>query len=146
MNISKNGINLIKNFEGYREKSYQCEANKWTIGYGHTLNVKKDSTCTKEQAEEYLKNDLKTVETAVNKLVKVKLNQNQYDALCSLVFNIGVYNFSRSTLLKFLNNSSFLLAANQFDKWIYVKRKISNGLIVRRKKEKELFLNEIYLT
>ena len=83
MRTSQNGINLIKRFEGCRLTSYKCPSGKWTIGYGHTNGVKQGQKITKIKAEEYLKNDLKAFENAVEKMVKVPLNQNQFDALVS---------------------------------------------------------------
>ena len=118
MNISQNGINLIKQFEGLRLKAYQCAAGVWTIGYGHTSGVKKGDKITPKQAEDFLRSDLEKFENAINNLVIAELNQNQFDALVSFVFNIGINAFKQSTMLKFLNNNSFPLAARQFDRWI----------------------------
>ena len=141
MKISKKGIELITAFEGLRLEAYLCPANVWTIGYGHTNNVKKDDCCTKEQAIEFLKSDLKFFEDGIKKLVKIELNQNQFDALVSFVFNIGLGAFKNSTMLKFLNKNHLPLAAGQFDRWIFANGKKINGLIKRRKAEKELFLS-----
>lgn len=146
MKISENGIELIKEFEGYKSEAYQCTSGIWTIGYGHTKNVQKNDTCSVEEATEFLKQDVEIAERAINQLVKVELNQNQFDALVSFVFNIGVGNkvskkgFAGSTMLAFLNAGHFPLAAGQFDRWVYSKSEISKGLVKRRKKEKELFL------
>lgn len=143
---SKNGIELIKELEGYRSEAYQCTSGVWTIGYGHTKNVQKGDTCSVEKAIKFLNEDIEIAESAVNKLVKVELNQNQFDALVCFVFNVGVGSkvrkkgFAGSTMLAFLNAGHFPLAAGQFDRWIYSNGEISNGLIKRRKKEKELFL------
>ncbi len=140
MKTSQNGIDLIKKFEGFSAIPYKCMAGKLTIGYGHVIkhyeNYKKLTT---EEAEEILKKDVEFVENFINKNVSKKLNQNQFDALVSLVFNIGVGNFGASTLLKYLNSCEFEKAANEFDRWIYVKKVKSKGLAKRRKMEKELF-------
>ena len=143
MNISQNGIDLIKQFEGLRLEAYQCSAGVWTIGFGHTNGVKQGDKITLAQAEDFLRSDLEKFENAINNLVNVELNQNQFDALVSFVFNIGINAFKKSTMLKFLNNNSFPLAAGQFDRWIYANGNVVAGLINRRKKEKELFLSEI---
>ena len=140
MNISQNGINLIKQFEGLRLKAYQCAAGVWTIGWGHTSGVKQGDKITFGQAEDFLRSDLEKFENAINNLVNVELNQNQFDALVFFVFNIGINAFKQSTMLKFLNNNSFPLAAGQFDRWIKSDGKILEGLVKRRKAEKELFL------
>ena len=140
MQTSQNGINLIKQFEGLRLKAYQCAAGVWTIGWGHTSGVKKGDKITSRQAEDFLRSDLEKFENAINNLVKAELNQNQFDALASFVFNIGINAFKQSTMLKFLNNNSFPLAAGQFDRWIKSNGKVLEGLVKRRKAEKELFL------
>ena len=143
MNISKNGIELIKEFEGLRLESYKCPAGIWTIGYGHTgKNIIKGIKITKKEAEDYLYNDLKIHSEYIKKLVKVEINQNQTDALISLEYNIGYNTFKNSTLLKLLNQGKYLEASKEFDKWVYSNSKKLKGLISRRKKEKELFLKK----
>ena len=140
MQTSQNGINLIKQFEGLRLEAYQCAAGVRTIGYGHTNGVKQGDKITPGQAEDFLRSDLEKFENAINNLVTAELNQNQFDALVSFVFNIGINAFKQSTMLKFLNNNSFPLAAGQFDRWIKSDGKVLEGLVKRRKAEKELFL------
>lgn len=139
--ISENGIDLIKSFEGLRLSAYKCSAGVLTIGYGHTSNVKPFDVVTEKQAEDILKNDLIKFEKVINDSVSAELNQNQFDALVSFVFNVGTNAFKKSTMLKFLNANHFPLAAGQFDRWVKVKGEISKGLVNRRKKEKELFLS-----
>ncbi len=141
MKISSNGIDLIKQFEGLKLKAYLCPANVWTIGYGHTKNVKANECISEKTALNFLKNDLIIFEDSINNLVKVNLNQNQFDALVSFVFNIGISNFKKSTILKLINMSDFNLASQQFDKWIYINGKISKGLVKRRQIEKSLFIS-----
>lgn len=140
MRTSKNGIELIKKFEGIKTKAYKCPAGVWTIGYGHTKNVQKGDTCTMAQAVEFLKEDLRVFECAINDLVKVELNQNQFDALVSFVYNVGAGAFQDSTLRKFLNAGHFPLAAGQFDRWNKAGGVVLEGLVKRRAAEKELFL------
>ena len=140
MEVSENGIKLIKTFEGCRLKAYKCPAGIPTIGYGHTHNVNMNDTITQEQAEAFLRHDLKIHGDNILKLVKVSLNQNQFDSLVSFEYNVGYGNFARSTMLKMINARKFKDAANQFDKWIYANKKILTGLVKRRKAEKELFL------
>ena len=141
MNVSENGIKLIKQFEGCKLQAYKCPAGVWTIGYGHTKGVKEGDKCTNSLAELYLKEDLKEFEHAINTLVKVELNQNQFDALVSFVFNVGTSAFEKSAMLKFINAGHFLLAAGQFDRWIYAAGNVLNGLVKRRNVEQELFLS-----
>ncbi|MBQ5930381.1 MAG: lysozyme, partial [Clostridia bacterium] len=76
MRISKNGIDLIKKFEGCRLTAYKCPSGIYTIGYGHTSGVKKGQKITQKQAEAYLREDVKKFENGVNKAVFVPLTQN----------------------------------------------------------------------
>lgn len=140
MEISKNGINLIKKFEGCSLKAYKCPAGVWTIGYGHTNKVFADDVITQEEAETLLKHDLIIHCNNVSKLVKVFLNQNQFDALVSFEYNVGYTAFQNSTLLKLLNQGKYKEAVEQFDRWVYAGKKVLPGLVNRRKAEKELFL------
>lgn len=140
---SQNGINLIKQFEGLSLKAYKAHKSEkyYTIGIGHYgADVKPSTTITEEEALNILRKDLERFEKAINSLVKVKLNQNQFDALVSFVFNIGVIAFANSTMLKFINASHFPLAAGQFDRWNKCGDVVLAGLVRRRKAEKELFL------
>lgn len=140
MKISEKGLQLIKEFEGYEGKAYLCPAGVWTIGYGHTQGVEENDMCSVEEAVEFLKKDVEKAERAVNDLVKHELNQNQFDALVSFVFNLGRERFRQSSLLKFLNSAHFPLAGGQFDRWIYADGKVMQGLVKRRAAEKKLFL------
>ena len=140
MNISNKGIELIKKYEGCRLSSYKCPAGVWTIGYGHTTGAREGMKITLKEANIFLQNDLKIHEKNVAKLVKVPLNQNQFDALVSFEFNVGISNFQKSTLLKKLNKNDFIGASGEFEKWIYANHKPLLGLAKRRKAEKELFL------
>lgn len=139
MNISKNGTDLIKLFESLQLKAYYCPAGVWTIGYGHTLNVKRMDVITEQEADCYLMQDLYQVENSINKLVRVKLTQNQYDALCSFIFNVGVGAFNKSTLLAKLNTGDYLGAANEFKRWNKAGGVIMAGLVRRRQAEEDLF-------
>ena len=142
MNISEKGIKLIKNFEGCRLEAYKCPAGIWTVGYGHTgSTVHQGLKISQSEADSLLKTDLIIHCNNVSKLVKVPLNQNQFDALVSLEYNIGYGNFSRSTLLKLLNAKNYKDAAEQFAVWRLGGGKILPGLVRRRKAEKDLFLS-----
>ena len=142
MKTSNNGINLIKEFEGCKLTAYKCPAGVWTIGYGHTKNVKQGMKITNEHATNLLKDDLKTYEGYVNKYVKVKLNQNQFDALVSFTFNCGGGALKSSTLLKKLNKGDYTGAANELLRWNKAGGKVLAGLTRRRKAEKTLFLKQ----
>ena len=142
MKTSKNGINLIKNFEGCRLEAYKCPAGVWTIGYGHTAGVKQGQKITKFQADALLIIDLEKFEKAVTKLVKKPITQNEFDALVSFAFNVGIGNFEKSTLLRLVNMGQFELASKQFERWIYAGGKPLTGLKKRRLAEKTLFLKK----
>ena len=145
MKLSENGKKLIKKYEGCRLKAYKCPRGVWTIGYGHTNNVRPDDVITQDEAEELFKQDIKVFENAVNKLVKAKLNQNQFDALVSFTFNLGYgeKGLGGSTLLRLLNSSDYIGASKQFSRWVYSGDIVLEGLIKRRTEEKELFLKPI---
>lgn len=146
MAVSAKGIDLICSFEGLRLTAYDDGVGVWTIGFGtikypNGVRVKRGDTCTLEQAKSYMKHDLIEFEHTVNSLVKVPLNQNQFDALVSLTYNIGSGAFKGSTLLKKLNLSDYKGAADQFDVWVNAGGKRMQGLANRRAKEKSLFLS-----
>ncbi len=141
-------IDIIKRHEGLRLNAYMPTPNdKWTIGYGHTKTAKKGMTITEQEAERLLKGDLKWVEDVILKYAKVSLTQSQYDALASLIFNIGEGNFSKSTVLKRLNTKDYRGAADAFLMWNKQRNKktgemeVLNGLTKRRKEEREHFLD-----
>lgn len=141
MKTSPRGIDLIKEYEGFRAKPYYCPAGKLTVGYGHVVKSGEHfDEISEEQGEAILRNDLATAESAANLLVKVPLNQNEFDALVSLIFNIGTTNFRNSTLLKLINKDMRYMAAQEFSKWVYSKKKKLPGLVKRRDAEKLLFL------
>lgn len=140
MKISEKGIALIKKYEGLRLTSYRCPAGIWTIGWGHTRTARPNQSITASEADQLLRSDLKQFENGVKAFVKVPLNQNQFDALVSLSFNIGITAFSRSTLLMLLNEGNYSKASNQFDRWVKANGITLPGLVTRRAEEKELFL------
>lgn len=141
MRVSSRGLDIIKAAEGLRLYPYLCSANVWTIGYGSTRGVTKDTgPITKEQALARLKMDvLNEAERPLKNLVHVQLNQNQYDALASLVFNIGQGNFRSSTLRQKLNRGDYEGAAGEFWKWRRAGGRILPGLVKRREVEEKLF-------
>ncbi|WP_338128272.1 lysozyme [Xenorhabdus bovienii] len=114
MEISENGINKIKSYEGLRLHAYPdpaTGAEPWTIGYGHTKGVKPEQVITEQQAEIFLHEDLIPIYAEIQRIVKVPLTQGQFDALCSFIFNLGIGNFIHSTLLKKLNLADYQGAA-----------------------------------
>src|SRR4028119_1870405 len=87
--INQKGLALIKEFEGCQLEAYLCPAGVWTIGYGHTLSAAPGMSIDESKAEALLKEDLRKAEEAVDRLVTVPINDNQFSALVSFVFNIG---------------------------------------------------------
>ena len=146
MSVSNKGVDLICEFEGKRLVAYDDGVGVWTIGFGtikypNGVRVKKGDTCTLEQAKEYMRHDLIEFEHTVNSSVRAPLNQNQFDALVSLAYNIGSNAFKSSTLVKKLNAGDYKGAASQFDVWINAGGKRMQGLVNRRDREKLLFLS-----
>lgn len=146
MSVSNKGVDLICEFEGKRLVAYDDGVGVWTIGFGtikypNGVRVKKGDTCTLDQAKEYMRHDLIEFEHTVNSSVKVPLNQNQFDALVSLAYNIGSSAFKSSTLVKKLNAGDYKGAADQFNVWVNAGGKRMQGLVSRRDREKLLFLS-----
>ena len=144
MKISENGLSFIRREEGKRLMAYADVIGVWTIGVGHTgtvdgISITKGMTITAEKSRVLLIADVAKFEAAINRLVKVPLKQHQFDALVSLVFNIGETNFARSTLLKKLNANDFKGAAEQFLAWKNAGGRPVQGLLNRRKREKDMF-------
>ena len=122
-------------------KAYQCPGGVWTIGYGHTAGVKPGMVITKAQAEEYLKADLIAFERYLNGL-GLALNQNQFDALISFIYNVGTGNFSNSTLLRKVRaNPQENSIMDEFLRWVYSKGRVLPGLQRRRLAEMKLYFS-----
>ena len=146
MKISNKGLELIKEFEGFSANAYLCPAKIPTIGYGNTFwedgrKVRIGEQISKSKALELLEFVAnKDFADKIFPLIKVQINQNQFDAMVSLAYNIGVGAFSNSTLLKRVNAKDFIGAGNEFLKWDKSAGKPLLGLTRRRQREKELFL------
>ncbi|AVF36715.1 lysozyme [Rahnella sikkimica] len=138
------GIALIKSFEGLRLEKYQDVVGKWTIGYGHLILPEESfpAPIPEAQADALLRQDLGISEKAVNQYVIVALTQNQFDALVSFTFNLGVGNLKNSTLLKVLNARQYQDAAEQFLRWDKAGGKQVAGLTRRRSAERALFISQ----
>ena len=146
--VSAAGRALIKAHEGLRLKAYPDPASggdPWTIGYGHTKGVKPGDVITEAQADAFLAEDLAWVEAAINRLVSSPISQQQFDALASLIFNIGAGAFERSTLLRELNRHDHAAAAAQFSRWIRAAGKVMPGLVKRRAEEAAMFRAGMYV-
>ncbi|SEN19899.1 lysozyme [Paenibacillus sp. OV219] len=148
--ISKAGLRFIQNFEGCRLTAYKPVAAEkyWTIGYGHYgPDVKQGQKITQKQADDMFYNDMQSYVAGVNALVHVPINQNQFDALVSFAYNVGVGGLQRSSLLLFVNLGSFMAAADEFPKWCHGAGGVMlQGLLNRRNKERAVFLTPVVTT
>ena len=144
MKVSSKGLELIKEFEGFSSTAYLCSAKKATIGYGNTFwedgtPVKIGDQISKERAETLLKHVVDNFSVAVEVDIKIEVTQNQFDALVSLAYNIGLGAFKNSTLLRQLNRGNFVGASQEFLRWNKSNGKPLLGLTRRREREKLLF-------
>ena len=142
MNISQEGLSLIKKFEGCELEAYRCAANVLTIGYGSTKGVKEGDTITQEEADSLLLHEMDEYEGYINDMVKSDLKQNEFDSLVSWVFNLGPSNLSSSTLLQKLNNKDWDDVPSQIKRWNKAGGKVLQGLIRRREAEALLWQNK----
>ncbi len=137
MKTSDNGIKLIQQYEGLRLKAYQDSVGVWTIGYGHTKDVKPGDVINQLQAAEFLKQDIAHVENALNKFTG--FNQNQFDALVSFFFNVGTGWITKGKFDVIFRNKTFDQIPDKLLKYVYAGGQILQGLINRRRAEAELF-------
>jgi lysozyme len=134
-------IDLIKSLEGCRLVAYRDEGGVWTIGWGMTHGVTEGMRITQDEADDELEKTVDGISKDVRSLLDgVRLNENQFAALVSFTYNCGVSALSNSHLRALINRGDFLSAAEEFDRWIFVKRQRSEGLVHRRAAEKALFL------
>ena len=146
MEISQEGLALIKKFEGCELEAYKCAAGVWTIGYGSTKGVKEGDSISQEDADKLLTHEMKEYEGYINDLVEVDLEQNQFDALVSWVFNLGPAKLKSSTLLKVLNAKDYEGVPAQIKRWNKAGGKVLQGLVRRREAESLLFTGKDWST
>ena len=139
MQYSKQGLALTEQFEGCRLSAYLDQIGVPTIGYGHTRGVHLGMTCSPEQAQAWLLQDIALCEQDVNTHVKVPLTQGEFDALVDFAFNLGCQSLNGSTLLHLLNAGDFHGGAAEFEKWDHAGGKIVAGLLRRRQAEEAEF-------
>lgn len=148
MKLGPRGEKLIKSYETLKFSAYlPTKDDVWTIGYGHTKGIKKGEICTIDQAEKWFREDVAWAEEAVNYLVSpggVKLTQSMFDALVSLVFNVGPSCVKVGSTIgdALRQNSAFYLACDGFFLWRKQAGKDLLGLARRRAKEMSLFLED----
>ena len=149
--LNKNGLQIIKRFQGLKLKAYKCPAGIWTIGYGHTKNVKSTDVIDQEKAQFLLIQDLQYSINGINKLIKkIQLDDNKFSALVSFVFNLGIGSLQISTLYKKIIAKDFKGAAIEFRKWNKIKKYKDGkpyycelvGLTLRRYAQQLLFSDD----
>ena len=147
MNVSERCIQLIKHYEGVRNRPYRCPANLWTVGVGHLIGDGKslpdswNRTFTQEEIDGLLRSDLRKFETGVLRMLpKVQLRQCEFDALVSFSFNLGLGTFQRSTIRQTIIRGDKEVAMESLLKYCKAGGKILKGLQNRRLDERKLFL------
>ena len=145
MTLTEEIKQFLKSKEGLRLKAYICPAGKWTIGYGNTfyeygLKVKRGDKIDKERAEQLFENIINIFASDVRKLINTTLTDNQFSALVSFAYNVGIGNLSKSTLLKKINeNPKDITIRDEFVRWNKGGGKVLRGLTIRRKYESDIY-------
>lgn len=138
--ITQEGLDLIKHFEGFSSTVYKCPAGLPTIGYGHLIKKGEVfSSVTEDEAEELLRHDVQVAEKAVLRLIKVPLNDGQFDALVSFTFNLGSGSLQSSTLRRVVNRNDHSEVPTQLRRWVWSGVKKLKGLQLRRSAESTLY-------
>lgn len=146
MKTSQKGIDLIKEFEGFRKEAYLCPGLVWTIGYGHTKGVRQGDVITEREAEQFLRENLQDAEDIVDRMITAEIDQNQFDALVSLVYNIGSGNFHDSTIRRLINEGCLDIRKleHAWKMWKKSRGKTLSGLIRRREAEFNLYKKDLW--
>jgi lysozyme len=145
MEVNKAGKDLIKRFEGCKLKAYKCPANLWTISWGLTFypdgtKVKEGDVITQQQAEDYFNAIVDDFAKKVDALIKSNVTDNNFSALVSFAYNVGMGNFQRSTLLRKVNaNPKDKTILAEFKKWTRANGEVLKGLVRRRDAEAKLY-------
>ena len=146
MNISAEGLDFIKRFEGVRNRPYRCSAGLWTVGVGHLIGNGKllpkdwNRVFSEKEINDLLANDIRKFERGIRMYIKVPLRQCEYDALCSFAFNLGLGTLQRSTLRQKINRGDKEGAAQTLLKYCYAGGKVVRGLQIRRQAEYNMFM------
>ena len=144
--MTDEGLDLIKLYEGYSSSPYLCPANHWTIGYGGIWGMVVKSVTVDhpdinaDQADYLLRRDVKKSEMAVLRHIRVPLEDGQFNALCSFVFNLGSGALQSSTLRRKINRGDYIGAANEFPRWVFAGGRKLKGLVRRREHERLMFI------
>lgn len=145
MRLTDDGIALVKRFEGFRQEAYRDPAGVWTIGYGHTGRaapppVEPGMTVTPEEGEAILRADLDHFVARAGPLIERPVTANQFSALISFAFNVGVGNFKRSSVLLAVNEGRLDEVPGRLALWNKAGGRVLKGLVRRRMAEGELFM------
>lgn len=148
MKINSRGLKLIRRFEGFRASAYRDAVGVWTIGYGHTSragppHVGPGMKITRAQGEKILARDVEKFATQIRPLIRVPLNDNQFSALVSFAYNVGVGGFRRSSVLRVVNRGRFDLVPQRLSLWVKAGGRVLPGLVRRRAAEGVLFARPI---
>lgn len=144
--VSPEGIAFIKQWEGLRLEAYRCSADAWTIGYGHTADVSEGLLITEAEAEKLLMRDLSVSEAGICREVRVELSDNQFAALVSWTFNVGIEAMRKSTLVRKLNAGDYGAVPGELARWNKVKKKVNPGLSNRRAAEAGLWAKGAFVS
>lgn len=146
LRLSLPGLSFIKRFETLQLRVYDDGFGYRTVGYGHRTELPLGHKITELEAINLLRMDIRAHEGPLKLMHKTRLYQREYDAVVSLVFNIGTGAFAKSTIRKLLEEGNYRAAADEFPKWNKVRGKVVAGLVRRRAEEREIFINGTYLT
>ena len=143
--ITQDGLDLIKRFEGFSRTIYMCPAGHPTIGYGHVVTSDEDFIVgiDAEQADELLRQDAGIAERAILRLINVPLTDGQFDALVSFTYNLGGGALQRSTLRRKVNREDHTEVPEQFMRWVWAGGRQLKGLIRRRKAERSVLFRNV---
>lgn len=145
MNITDEGLELIRRFEGFRDTAYLCPGGKWTVGYGHTSDagqpmVERGTSLSREQAEQVLRTDVERFAAGVRKNIRKPLGDQQFSALVSFAYNVGLSAFRSSSVLKAVNAGAFDTVPRRLQLWVKAQGRVLPGLVKRRAAEAALFM------
>lgn len=139
--ITQDGLNLIKKYEGFSSTIYICPAGYPTIGYGHLVRTGEHfATLTEEEADQLLRQDVESAESAVCRLISTPLTDGQFNALVSFTFNLGAGALQRSTLRRKVNREAHQEVPEQLMRWVWAGGRKLRGLIRRRAAESEYYM------
>lgn len=146
--VTQQGVDLVKRFEGFSATPYVCPAGYLTIGYGHLIRDDEklifDGGISKKDAEELLRQDLRASEQSVIRLIHTPLNDGQFDALVSFTFNLGAGALQRSTLRRKINRGEHELVPRELKRWVWANQKKLYGLVRRRQYESFLYQGNVH--